>query len=135
MALEKWNGLLVADQRKWANFRTVMVGEYERMLAEGSGTTTHQEGYGTTFHSEETMSNEKTLTETIVKYAERSSQAESRVGKLEGRLAMLDMGSIAAQLPPGYAPQPPPHTSYFAPAAPKFQTQEPPQTIAFQPPP
>ena len=32
-----------------------------------------------------------------MKYAEQSSQAESRVGKLEGRLAMLDMGSIAAQ--------------------------------------
>ena len=25
-ALEKWNGRLVADQRKWATFRTVMVG-------------------------------------------------------------------------------------------------------------
>ena len=42
--LEKWNGRLVADQRKWANFRTVMVGKYNRMLAEGSGTTIHQEG-------------------------------------------------------------------------------------------
>ena len=81
------------------------------MLAEDSGTTIHQEGYGTAFHAEETMSDEETFTETIVKYAERASQAESRVSELEGRLVMLEMGSTAAQAPPGYAPQPPPHTA------------------------
>ena len=48
---------------------------------------------------------------------------------------MLEMGSTAAQAPPGYEPQIPPHNAYFAPAAPTFQTQQPPQTIAFQPPP
>ena len=68
--LEKWNGHLVADRCKWATFRTVMVSEYERMLAEGSGTTTHQEVYGTAFHAKEIVSDEETLTETIVKYAE-----------------------------------------------------------------
>ena len=57
-ALEKWNGRLVADQRKWAKFRTVMVGKYERMLAEGSGTKIHQEGYGTAFHAEEAIRDE-----------------------------------------------------------------------------
>ena len=82
-ALEKWNGSLVADQRKWATFRTVMVGEYERMLTEGDGTTIQQEGYGTVFHAKEAMSNEESLTETIVKYAKRASQAESRVSELE----------------------------------------------------
>ena len=87
------------------------------------------------FHAEETMRDEKTLTETIVKYADRASQAESNVSELEVKLAMLEMASTAAQAPPGYAPQPPPHTAYFAPAAPTFQTQQPPQTIAFQPPP
>ena len=70
------------------------------------------------------MSDEETLTETIVKYAEHANQAESRVSELEGRLAMLDMVSTAAQAPPGYAPQPPPNTAYFAPAAPTFQTQQ-----------
>ena len=40
-AMEKWNGRMVDDQWKWATFRTVMVGEYKRMLAEGSGTTIH----------------------------------------------------------------------------------------------
>ena len=110
-----------------------MVGKYERMLAEGAGTTIQQEGYGTAFHAEEDMSYEKLLTETIVKYVERASQAELRVSELEGRLSMLEMGSTAAQAPPGYVPQPPSHTAYFAPAAPTFQVQQPPQTIAFQP--
>ena len=41
-SLEKWNGRAVADQRKWATFRRVMVGEYEHMLAEGAGTTMQQ---------------------------------------------------------------------------------------------
>ena len=75
---------MVTDRRKWANFRTVMVGEYERMLTEGLGTTIHQKGYGTAFHAKETMSDEETLTENILEYAERASQAESRVSKLEG---------------------------------------------------
>ena len=82
--IEKWNGHLVADPHKWATFRTVMVGEYEHMLTEGPGTTIHQEGYGTAFHAKETMSDEETLTENIVKYSERASQAESRVSELEG---------------------------------------------------
>ena len=111
-----------------------MVGKYERMLAEGSVTTINQEVYGTACHAEETMRDEETLTETIVKYAEWVSQADSRVSELEVRLAILEMGSTAAQAPPGYAPQPPPYTAYFAPEAPTFQTNQPPQTIAFQPP-
>ena len=107
-ALEKWNSRLVADQRKWVTFRTVMVREYERMLTEGSVTTIHQEGYVTAFNSEETIRNEESLSEAIVKCAERASQAESRVSELEGRLAMLEMGSTAAQEPPDL---PVPHTS------------------------
>ena len=61
-----------------------MVGEYKRMLTEGSGMTIHQEGYGKAFHAKETMSNEETLKETIVKYVERASKAESKVRELEG---------------------------------------------------
>ena len=74
---------LVDDRRKWATFCTVMVGKYERMLAEGAGTTIQQEGYGTAFHAEEDMSYEKLLTETILNYAERESLAELRVSELE----------------------------------------------------
>ena len=36
-----------------------MVGEYESILAEGSGKTIHQEGYGTAFHAKETMTVQK----------------------------------------------------------------------------
>ena len=36
-ALEKWNGRLVTKRRKWATFRTVMVGDYKHMLTEGAG--------------------------------------------------------------------------------------------------
>ena len=61
-----------------------MVGKYKRMLAEGAGTTIQQEGYGMEFHAKETMSEEESLTKTIVKYAERASLGESRVSKLEG---------------------------------------------------
>ena len=86
-------------------------------------------------HAEKTISYEETLTETIVKYSEREIQAESKVSELEELLAMLEMGSTVAQAPLGYAPQPLPYTAYFAPAAPTFQTQQPPQTITFQPPP
>ena len=53
-----------------------MVGEYERMLAEGAGTIMHQEGYGMEFHVEEALSNGGSLTDTIVKYAKRASLAE-----------------------------------------------------------
>ena len=100
-ALEKWNGRLVADRRKWATFCTVMFGKYERMLAEGAGTTIRQEGYGTAFHAEETMSDEESLTKTIVKYAERASLAKLRVCEFEGRLYMIVLGSPAAQALPG----------------------------------
>ena len=48
---------------------------------------------------------------------------------------MLEMGSTAAQAPPGYAPQPPLHTAYLALAAPTFKTPQLPLKIAFQPPP
>ena len=41
-ALEKWNSRAVADRRKWATFRRLMVVEYEHMLAECVGTTMHQ---------------------------------------------------------------------------------------------
>ena len=99
--LEKWNGRLVAKRRKWATFHTIMVGEHECMLAEGSGTTMQQEGYGTALNAVENLIDEESLTETIVKHAERASLAKSRVSELEESLSMLEMDSTAAQAPPG----------------------------------
>ena len=134
-ALEKWNWRLFTKQHKWATFCTVMVGEYKRMLAERSGTKMWQEGYGTALNAVKNLSDEESQTETIVKYAERASLDKSKVRKLEGRLSMLEMGSTAAQAPPGYAPQPQMQAAYFTPAAPTLKEQMPPQTMAFQPPP
>ena len=105
------------------------------MLAEGAETKMRQEGYGTAFNAVENLSYKESLTETIVKYAERASLAESKVSELEERLSMLEMDSTAAQAPPGYAPQPQMQTAYFTPAATTLQAQMPPQTIDFQPPP
>jgi hypothetical protein len=50
-ALEKWNGRPPQDRKTWAQFREVMVRQYEKMLAEGSGTTISQEGWGTAYNA------------------------------------------------------------------------------------
>ena len=50
----------------------MMVGEFKRMLAEGAGTTMHQEGYGMEFHAKEALSDGESLTDTIVKYAKHN---------------------------------------------------------------
>ena len=74
------------------------------MLAEGAGTIMHQEGYGMEFHVEEALSNGGSLTDTIVKYDERASMANSKVSEFKGRLSMIEIGSNNAQPPPGYLP-------------------------------
>ena len=98
-----------------------MLGEYERMLAEGAGTTMQQEGYGTALNAVENLIDEESLTETIVNYAERASLAKSEVIELERHLSMLEMGITDAQAPSGYTPQPQMQTAYFTPAAPTLQ--------------
>jgi hypothetical protein len=121
-ALETWNGRPPKDRKTWANFREVMVKQYEKMLAEGAGTTIGQEGWGTAYNAigpDDTDSN--SLTESIVKYAERASLAESKVSDLESRLSMLEMG--------GQQYAPPTNAAYFTPQAPTFQYPTPPATI------
>ena len=104
------------------------------MLAEDAGTTMHQESYGMEFLVEEALIDGESLTDTIVKYAERASLAELKVSELEGRLYMLEMGINTAQPLPGYMPQQQMQAAYFNPAAPAFQATIPPTTIVFQPP-
>jgi hypothetical protein len=43
-ALKAWNGRTPTERKTWPQFRKVMVKQYEKMLAEGSGTTRSQEG-------------------------------------------------------------------------------------------
>jgi hypothetical protein len=102
-----------------------MVQQYEKMLAEGSGTTMSQEGWGTAFNATGTQQDDdgNSLTESIVKYAERATAAESKVSELESRLSNLEMGNQQ------YAAE----AAYFTPQAPTFQYPAPPATIMVPP--
>jgi hypothetical protein len=96
-----------------------MVKQYEKMLAEGSGTTMSQEGWGAAYNAIGSNNDDaNSLTESIVKYAERATLAESKVSDLESRLSMLEMGG-----PPvgGQQYAPPTKAAYFTPQAPTFQ--------------
>jgi hypothetical protein len=94
-ALEAWNGRPPQERKTWAQFREIMVQQYEKMLAEGSGTTISQEGWGTAFNAIGTHQDDdgNSLTDSIVKYAERATAAESKVSELECRLSNLEMGN------------------------------------------
>jgi hypothetical protein len=126
-ALEKWNGRTPQERKTWAQFREVMVRQYEKMLAEGTGTTISQEGWGAAYNAIGPNDDDNnSLTESIVKYAERATLAESKVSDLESRLSMLEMG--------GPQPSPPPvNAAYFTPQAPTFQHPAPPATIHVPP--
>ena len=69
------------------------------MLAEGAGETMPQEGCGMALHAKEALSDGGSLTDTIMKYAERASLAKSKVSELESRLIVLKMGSNTKQTP------------------------------------
>ena len=52
-----------------------MVEDYERQIAKTGVTTIRQEGYGTTMHAMDDLTNENSPTEAVTKYAERVTQA------------------------------------------------------------
>ena len=85
-----------------------MIEEYEKLLAQGSGTSMGQEGYGTAFNATMADETEDTLlTKSIVHFAERATAAESKVSCLEERLAALELAAstIQAQQPVYMTPQ------------------------------
>ena len=129
-AMERWQAKEQDDKKLWANFRTHYITEYEKLLAEGSGTTLAQDGYGGAFHATETTADETSLTESIVRYAERTTAAESKVSELENRLAQLEMDNQAP--PTGLG------GGYYAPEAAYFtndqKTTQVPPTIHMPPP-
>ena len=86
------------------------------------------------FQAREELSDGKSLTDTIVKYAERSSLDESKVSELEVLLSMLEMGSKIVQPFLGCMPQQQMQVAYFTPASPAFQAPMSPTTIAFHTP-
>jgi hypothetical protein len=85
-----------------------MVKQYGKMLAKGSGTTMSQEGWGAAYNAIGSNDDDaNSLTESIIKYAERATIAESKVSNLESRLSMLEMGGQPYAPPDGgqqYAP-------------------------------
>eukprot|EP00978_Attheya_sp_CCMP212_P030013 scaffold108912_cov35-Attheya_sp.AAC.7 len=103
-AIEHWNARDPKDRRAWVDFKTHMIEEYEKLLRKSGGTTMGQEGYGMAYNATE-ETDDLSLAESIVKYAERATTAERSVADLEGRLAVLEMGNTIA---------PPPQAAYLA---------------------
>ena len=69
-ALERWHLKPANERTKWTNFRAHMIEEYKKLLAQGSGITMGQEGYGTAYTAAETEETDDTsLTESIVHFA------------------------------------------------------------------
>ena len=66
--------------------------EYEKKHATDEGTTMGQEEYGTGGEYSVIDDDRLSLAEIIVQYAERATQADGKVNKLESRLAALEMG-------------------------------------------
>ena len=62
----------------------------QKLLAEGSGMTLGQDGYGGAFNATKAV-DDNSLIESIVRYAERTTAVESKVSDLESRLAQLKM--------------------------------------------
>jgi len=104
----------------WANFRKYYITEYEKLLAEGGRTTLGQEGYGGAFHMADTLEDESSLTESIVKYAERATAAERKIPNLEQCLAQLEVNSQMGATPPNMAYYAPEAAYYQLPAARKM---------------
>ena len=124
-ATERWKAKELAERQVWMNFKTHYIGEYEKMLAAGGGTTMAQEGYSGAYNVVE--DDASSLAESIVQYAERATTAESKVSDLESRLAALEMGPPPA--PPQTAYHMPHHMAYYG------QGPPPPPSAIHMPPP
>ena len=90
-ATERWNLKDRTIRQQWMEFKTHFIDEYEKMLAANGGTTMGQERYGTGGAYSAIDDDGSSLAESIVQYAERATQAEGKVNKLESRLAALEM--------------------------------------------
>ena len=74
-AIERWQSKTKEDKNIWANLRQHLIAEYEKLLEEGGCMTLCQEGYGTAFNYTEATMEEYSITESIVRYAERTTAA------------------------------------------------------------
>eukprot|EP00978_Attheya_sp_CCMP212_P017717 scaffold47601_cov35-Attheya_sp.AAC.1 len=81
-AIEHWNARDPKDRRAWVDFKTHMIKEYEKIWRHDHGTRSYGAAYNATEETEDSS-----LAESIVKYAERATWTERTVADLEGRLA------------------------------------------------
>ena len=97
-AIEQWSGLDSADRQQWSQFCPFIIGQYERMLRESGGPTAGQQGYGSSFHAaEETINNNSAalILESVTRYAERATAAESEVSDLKTAVSVLQQQMAA----------------------------------------
>ena len=87
--IERLHRKTKSDKNIWAIFCQHLISEYEKLLAEGGGTTLGQEGYGTELNDTESTMDETSITESIFCYAEHTTAAEEKVQALEDRLNKL----------------------------------------------
>ena len=59
-----------------------MIEYYEQRITKKEVTIVGQERYGTSMHAREDLTHEDFLTEAVIKYAERSTQAEERMAHI-----------------------------------------------------
>lgn len=119
-AIECWSGRDIDDRKAWADFRVFMIHEYERMLREGGGPTTGEDGWGSAFNAtaaatEESEEEDSSLLASITTYAEHATAAEGEVSAMKGQLVGIQAQMAALMMnptphctmAPPYVPQPP----------------------------
>ena len=77
-ALKRWNKVIPTNRKKWAIFRKHMINEYELKITEGGGTTMGQE-FGVEMQTTDTNTEDYSLTEAVINYAERATRAEANM--------------------------------------------------------
>ena len=119
-SIERWNIKDLHVRQNWREFKQHFIGEYEKMLTAGGGTTMASEGYGGGAYNAMEQEDASSLAGSIVQYVERASAAEGKASNLESRLAALEMAG-------------PPQLAYFMPQT--AYNMQPGQTQTNVPPP
>jgi hypothetical protein len=81
--------------KKWRDFVSFMVQEYEHLQQELDGTTLEQEGYGGAFMGTEGTPDDdgSSLAASVVEYVKKAPHINTRVSELEARFAAVEMGT------------------------------------------
>ena len=72
--IKKWQKRPPRDRIKWAELSAHMVKDYNTKLTKMGVATMGKEGYGTSMHDAEELTDRNSLTEAVTKYAERAIQ-------------------------------------------------------------